>query len=51
MFIGDSVPFGWGVNFEDTYGEVIERELNTQFKKKKTVHFPLCLQLDQHPDL
>jgi len=32
--LGDSVMFGWGVHFTETYGEVLERELN-QFSEEK----------------
>ncbi len=33
--IGDSVMMGMGVDFEDTYGEVVERELNLRSKENK----------------
>lgn len=31
---GDSVGFGWGVNLEEIYTEVLERNLNENFKNK-----------------
>ena len=33
--IGDSVMMGLGVNFEDTYGEVLENELNRRSKEDR----------------
>ena len=36
---GDSEMFGLGIDFDDTYGEVIERDLNARIENGKTVDF------------
>jgi lysophospholipase L1-like esterase len=35
LIFGDSSSFGWGVNFDQTYGAILQRELEKTFPEKK----------------